>query len=139
MSSRRVEKIDKAIRSTVSDVIQNHLSDPRIKGLISVTRVVTAADLRSARVYLSMIGIEEPQQQTALQAIKHARGHIQSYLASQLAIRTCPSLSFFLDDSLKKGFAITQLIDQVAAELHEREAKQNPEVPLDQPESDDEG
>ncbi len=37
-------------------------------------------------------------------------------------MKTCPTLSFHLDDSLKKNFAISQLIDQVTADRLERES-----------------
>ena len=44
MLPRRLEMIGRTIRDTVSDAIQNRLSDPRIQGMISVTRVETSGD-----------------------------------------------------------------------------------------------
>ena len=116
MPTRRQEKVSRTIRNTVSEVIQNELSDPRVQGLVSITRVDTSPDLRNARVYLSMLGVGEKQQELSLQGIRHARGYIQSRLASRLTMKSCPTLSFFLDDSLKKGFEITQLIDRATSE-----------------------
>jgi len=116
MGSRRLEKISKLLRAAVSDVIQNQLADPRIQGLVSVTRVELAADLRSARVYLSILGVDEKGQQLCLTAIEHAGGHIQGRLAQRLATKVCPTLSFYLDNSLKEGFKIVQLIDRVAGQ-----------------------
>ena len=138
MLSRRLEMIGRTIRDSVSDAIQNRLSDPRIQGMISVTRVETAGDLRSARVYLSVLGVDEKQQELSLRGISHASGRIQRYLAKKLTIRTCPTLSFHLDDSLKKGYQITKLIDQAAAEYAEAQEV----APTDRdvaPESDNEG
>ena len=116
MSSRRLEKISKLIRTAVSEVIQQDMSDPRIRGLVSVTRVEAAADLRSAKVYLSILGVTEKEQELTLKGIRHAGGFIQGQLARSLATRTCPTLQFYLDDSLKKGFEITHLLDQIALE-----------------------
>jgi len=113
--SQRVEKITRIIRDTVSEVIQNHLSDPRIKGLISVTRVDLAGDLRTARVYLSVLGATEKQQEQSIYAISHASGYIQSFLAKALTIRSCPLLTFYPDSSLKKGFEVVQIIDRLTA------------------------
>ena len=112
--SRRLEKITRTIRDTVSGVIQNQLADPRLRGLISVTRVQVVADLSMARVYLSVLGATPDQQQLDLQAIQHAAGFIQSRLAGVLTTRTCPILKFMLDDSLKKSADILRLIDEVS-------------------------
>jgi len=116
MASHRLEKVARSIQATVGEVIQNQLSDPRIKGLISVTRVDPAPDLRSARVYISILGVDENQQQLSLRGIEHARGHIQHLLARQVAFKMCPTLQFYLDESLKKGFKIIQLLDELSAE-----------------------
>ena len=121
MYSRRLERANNIVRQTVSDAIQNHLSDPRIRGLISVTRVQTSADMHTAHVYLSMLGIDEREQKLSLRGIRHAKGYIQSLLAARLTTKTCPTLSFHLDDSLKKGFEIGKLIDQVTSEMAERQ------------------
>ena len=91
--------------------------------MISVTRVETAADMQNAHVYLSMIGVDERQQQLSLRGIRHAKGFIQSLLADRLTTRTCPTLVFHLDDSLKKGIEIGKLIDQVAAERAARQGE----------------
>ncbi len=138
MSARRLEKLAKIIQTTVSEVIQNHLSDPRITGLISVTRVQVSPDLRLARVYLSLAGTDAKQENLTLQAVKHARGFIQTRLADTLTTRTCPRLDFQLDESIKKGFAITHILDQIAAEHTAREGGNPPESPLENPESNDE-
>jgi len=116
MYSRRLERAGNIVRQTVSDAIQNRLSDPRIRGLISVTRVEIAGDLQVARVYLSMLGVDERGQKLNLRAIRHARGYVQSLLADRLTTRVCPTLSFYLDDSLKKGYELGKLIDQLAEE-----------------------
>ena len=116
MAAHRLEKVARSIQATVGEVIQNQLSDPRITGLISVTRVDPAPDLRSARVYISILGVDENQQQLSLRGIEHARGHIQHLLARQVAFKMCPTLQFYLDESLKKGFKIIQLLDELSAE-----------------------
>ena len=114
--SRRLEKVSRTIRDTVSEVIQNQLSDPRIRGLISVTRIKVAADFSTAHVYLSIIGVETKQQQLTTQAIQHAAGFIQSRLANVLSTRSCPTLSFTLDDSLKKSSEVLNIINQLSKE-----------------------
>ena len=80
MPTRRQEKAARVVKEVVSDAINNHLSDPRIKGFVTVTRVDVAADLRRADVYLSVFGEDEKTQQRTFTAISHARCRIQSLL-----------------------------------------------------------
>jgi len=134
MATRRMEKVSRAIRSAVSEAIQSHLSDPRIQGIVSVTRVEPSGDLRNARVYLSIAGVEEKQQALTLKGIQHAHGYIQSYLAEQLTMKVCPTLHFSLDASFKKGLAITQILEALAAERASRAA-----VESESTETQDEG
>ena len=139
MPSRRLEKVSKIVMETVSDVLQNRLADPRVGGMVSVTRVELAPDLRNANVFLSVLGLEEKQQKLCVQAVQHAHGFVQSQLARRLAMKTCPKLKFELDDSLKKGFDIMRLIDQVAAENAELERQRSANLCEETQESDDEG
>ena len=138
MSSRRLEKVARSIQAMVGQVIQNNLSDPRIQGMVTVTRVDPAPDLRSARVYLSVLGVSEQQQQLSLRGICHARGHIQNCLARQMTLKTCPTLQFFLDESLKKGYQLVRLIDQVAAETQEHDRRTEQPQPEAIAETEDE-
>ena len=96
MSSRRLEKVSKVIQATISDVIRDGLADPRVKGLISVTRVDVSPDLRNAKIYLSILGVDEKQQQLSLMGINHANGFIRSHLAKKMTMKTCPALIFYL-------------------------------------------
>ena len=111
--SRRQEKINRTIRDVISDVIQNQLSDPRIRGLVSVTRVETAADLSTSKIYLSVAGVDEKSQNTSIEGIQHASGFIQNRLAGVLTTRSCPKLLFSRDDSLKKSIEILRLINEI--------------------------
>ena len=129
-TSHRIEKINRTIRDVVADVIQNHLNDPRLVGLISVTRVDTTGDLKQSKIYLSILGATDAQATMAMRAIVHAGGRIQSYVARALSTRLCPSLSYHLDDSLKKAYEISQLIDQAIGERREQ-------CPVDEPAAED--
>ncbi|MHC4355618.1 MAG: ribosome-binding factor A [Planctomycetota bacterium] len=62
MPTRRQEKVARVVKEAVSDAIANHLSDPRIEGLVSVTEVDVAPDMRTADVYVSILGKNEASQ-----------------------------------------------------------------------------
>jgi len=122
MATRRQEKFARVIKEAVSDAITNHLNDPRIEGFVSVTRVETTADLRSADVYLSIFGKDETVQSRTFEAIVHAKSRIQSLLSHKLESRFCPSLRFQMDENFKKTLETMKLIDEAASE----QEKKNP-------------
>ena len=122
MSTRRQEKVARAVKEAVSDAIANHLNDPRIEGFVSVTRVDMAADLRSAEVYLSLFGKDETAQKKTFLAITHARSRIQSLLGRRLHSKFCPVLRFHRDERFKKALETMKLIDQAANELKEKDS-----------------
>jgi ribosome-binding factor A len=127
MPTRRQEKMAHAVQRAVSNAILNHLSDPRIEGVVSVTRVEMTPDLRKAQVYLSVLGKSEKSQRRTLIAIEHAKRHIQSYVADAVTSKFCPVLSFHEDENFKKTLETMNLIDRAASEY--QSAEQDPDGP----------
>lgn len=109
----------RVIRDSVSDTIQNHLSDPRIEGLVSVTHVEVSPDLHTAQVFLSVFGADETAQNRTLEAIQHASRPIQLRLGDVLTSRYCPHLLFVRDTQFKKTLETLHLIDEVSKEFQE--------------------
>jgi ribosome-binding factor A len=122
MPTRRQEKVARVVKEAVCDAVANHLNDPRIEGLVSVTEVDMAPDLRSADVYLSIFGSDEATQNKTFIAITHARSRIQSLLADRLRCKFCPVLRFHRDEKLKKTLETMKLIDQAAGELKKKDS-----------------
>jgi len=121
MVTRRQERFSRVIKEAVSDAVANHLSDPRIEGFVSVTRVDIAADLRSADVYLSIFGKGDTAQDKTFLAITHAKSRIQSLLAGRLQSKFCPVLHFYKDEKFKKTLETMKLIDEVTGELEKKD------------------
>ncbi len=117
MPSRRQEKMSRVIQEAVSDIINNHMQDPRIEGFISVTEVRTEPDLKRAEVFLSIMGANDAKQRQTFTAIQHAAGHIQSLLGGYVRSRSCPHLYFHEDERLKKTMETMKLIDEVSKEF----------------------
>ncbi len=114
MRTRRLEKIAEALKREISRVIFSELKDPRIN-LVTVTRTKPSEDLRTAKVYVSVIG-DEAKKKITLSALKHARGHIQSIIGKRLETRYTPVLTFILDDSAGKSVYLSKLIDDTLGE-----------------------
>jgi ribosome-binding factor A len=111
MSDERMRRVDEAVRAVLSDAIGRDLQDPRV-GFVTVTGVKTSPDLRHARVYVSVLGDELARTET-LAGLRSAHGLLQGRLASELALKHTPALTFHYDDSVDRGMRITELIDEV--------------------------
>jgi ribosome-binding factor A len=121
--SRRTERLGSLIQQEIAVMIQRDLNDPRVPIVTSVTRVKVAEDLSTADVYVSVMGTEG-EQQTALVALRHSAGVMRSQLTKALSTRTTPFLKFHIDENLKKEMAVLDLLNQVARERDEKEARE---------------
>ena len=126
MMSYRRERFVSALRNVVAMLIRTELSDPRIRGLVTVTRVEVSPDLRLAKVYVSVLG-DKGEQKSSLVGLRNGAGHLQGLLKEHMEFRVCPKLDFRLDEELKESLATMALIDKVSLELaaKDAEAKKN--------------
>jgi ribosome-binding factor A len=98
MISRRVARLSQAVREVVSTAILLQLRDPRIKK-VTVLRVEVAADVRTAKVYVSIMGTEK-ERALCLHGLNASRGFRQSKIADRIETRYTPVLKFVLDDAV---------------------------------------
>ena len=111
MSSRRTARLSEAIRQTVSTVILMELRDPRIQD-VTVTRVEAAADMRTAKIYVSVMG-DEKKQSLAIHGLNSARGFLQSKVADRIQTRYTPILRFELDQGIKRSLEASRILRDV--------------------------
>lgn len=120
--SRRTERVASVIQQELAMMILRELTDPRLVGLPSVTRVKVSEDLSIADVYVTVMGTPG-QQNAALNALKHSAGAMRTRLTESLSMRITPFLKFHLDEALKKELAMMELLDKVARENEELEKR----------------
>jgi ribosome-binding factor A len=104
-----MRQIDEVMRKVIGTAIANDLADPRI-GFVTVTSVKTSPDLRSARVYVSVLGDEEEREDT-LAGLASSHGKLQAAIAREVRIKHTPTLKFHYDESLERGVRLTQLLE----------------------------
>ena len=107
----RQQKVAAQIQRIVATVLLRDVADPRIDGLVSVTKVEVSPDLREVKVYLSVLGGKKTPQ-TVIEGIRSAGRHIQGEVASNLPMRFAPHLTYHLDETLKKQAEIFKKIDE---------------------------
>jgi len=111
--SRRTLRLNRAIQQEISRLIEKELNDPRLVGVVSITEVAISEDMRHVRVYVSTIGDAATQAQT-MEGFKAASGFIRKEVSTNLRMRHAPEFSFEYDNSIERGAALLQLIDQVS-------------------------
>jgi ribosome-binding factor A len=124
--------IGSIIQRELMTVIMRELSDPRLIGMPSITRVRVAGDLSVADVYIAVMGTPG-QQAAALNALKHSAGLMRSRLTKALSVRQVPLLRFHMDEAYRKEIEILELLRKVELE---REGRQD-ELPQTAPPQDD--
>ncbi len=108
MQGKRLERVNQLIKEEVSAVLQRQLKDPRL-GFVTVTDVDTTADLKLARVYVSVLGPNE-QWASSFKALESARGFVWNWLRRHLDLRATPQLVFRPDRSMEHAAHIQALL-----------------------------
>lgn len=111
MQGKRLDRVNQLIKEEVSTLLQRELKDPRL-GFVTVTEVDTAKDLRTAKVFVSVLG-DERQWSESLAALGRARGFVRAWLRQHLDLRVIPDVVFRPDRSLEHAARIQSLLRQV--------------------------
>ena len=112
--SQRTDRLDSQIRAELMQLLQREMKDPRI-GFATITRVETARDLGSAKVWVSVLGTPE-EQQAALAALTDAAPWLRRQLGGRLTIRHVPQLVIRHDDSIEAGDRVLRLLNELEQE-----------------------
>jgi ribosome-binding factor A len=111
VSSRRLLKAAEAVREVVSMAILTQVRDPRVKD-VTVTRVEMLPDMRSAVVYVSVMG-NDTKQELALRGLNSSAGFLQAQIAERIETRYTPRLTFKIDGGVKRSLEIARVLDEV--------------------------
>ncbi len=105
--SPRMRKVNELFREVIAEEAAE-LKDPRI-GFLTITGVDTAPNLRTARVYYSVMGDDEQHAATAA-ALKSAARRLQAVIGAQTRLKYTPVLEFFVDPSIEQGLRMDTLL-----------------------------
>jgi ribosome-binding factor A len=110
----RQRRLGELLKHEISDLILREIKDPRI-GFVSITSVEVTADLRQAKVFVSVLGSEH-ERKSSLAGLRSAAGFIKRELGHRLRLKYMPEISIFYDNSIEHGSRIIELIDSVVQE-----------------------
>ncbi len=110
MASSRIGRINEEIMRELSTAIRS-LKDPRVQGMITITGVDTASDLRTAKVYVSVY--DKSRSKEVLKGLKSAGGFLRRHIGTQLQLRYTPELVFVEDHAIEHGMKIFDILSKL--------------------------
>lgn len=113
MATNRINRINEDIQRELAGLIRT-VKDPRVHGLVSVTRADTTTDLRYCRVYVSVL--DQSDVNEVVKGLKSAAGYLRRELGHILTLRYTPELQFIADDSIERGVRMVSMIDRILEE-----------------------
>jgi ribosome-binding factor A len=96
------------IQRELSNLLATKIKDPRLT-MVTVTRVKITEDLRSARIFVSVVEGKE-RMESVLTGLKSASGFLKSELSRRLGLRYTPALTFTYDESFDRGDYLNRLL-----------------------------
>jgi len=108
---KRADRVSDQMRMEIADILMRKVKDPRV-GFVTVTAVDVTADLKQARVYVTVLGQEEQATDT-MDALSRAEGFIKGELGRRLKLRYVPTLTFVQDASLDRTARVLNLLDDI--------------------------
>ena len=112
MPTARMRRINEVLREVIGAAISTDLNDPRI-GFVTVTSVETSPDLRTAKVFVSVLGSGE-EREASLEGLRSSHGVLQSRIAAETRMKRTPTLTFHYDSTVEQGMRISRLLDRDA-------------------------
>jgi len=113
--TRRSERVAEAIRRLASEIIHGQLRDPRIRGLVTVTKVETTPDLRLAKIYYTAM-CDGKKRELLGRGLKSAKGYIRRRIAEELKLRYAPEILMKIDEVVEHSQKIDKILHKLKNE-----------------------
>ena len=114
MPTNKLGRINEDIGRELSALLRD-VKDPRVQqGMISIVAVNTTPDLKFAKVYLSVLGLEDEKRME--KGLSAASGYLRRELGRRLSLRNTPELTFVLDKSIEHGARMSKILQELITE-----------------------
>ena len=111
MPNLRQERVRELLKRAIGEAIRREFNVSEA-GLISVNDVDCTGDLKSAVVFISILGNAD-QQKRGLALLTEHRSRLQGLVAKSVILRYTPTLRFVVDDSIVRGNRVMQIIEEL--------------------------
>ncbi|PAU66206.1 ribosome-binding factor A [Pseudomonas sp. PIC25] len=112
----RTQRIGDQMQRELALLVQREIKDPRL-GLVTITAVDVSRDLSHAKVFITVMGKDSPEQIAQnLEILSEASGFLRMQLGKAMKVRSIPQLHFHYDASIRRGAELSALIERAVAE-----------------------
>jgi ribosome-binding factor A len=111
MPSLRIQRVRELLKRAIGETLRREFPVSEA-GLISVNEVDVAGDLKSASVFISILGSTD-RQKRGFQLLEQHRKRIQGLVGRSVVLKYTPTLRFVLDDSVVRGNRVLQIIEEI--------------------------
>lgn len=109
--SLRLERVRELLKREIGEVIRRELPVNEV-GLISVNDVDCAPNLKTATVFIGVLG-GDSQKKKCMEALESHRKRIQGFVGRGVVLKYTPQLRFILDDSVERGNKVLRILDEL--------------------------
>ena len=114
MKVSRTSRLNGEYQKEISEIIRMQKDRmPGLKGMVSITEVDVAPDLKTAYIYVSIYGVSEQEAKESLAILQANAGYVRHELAQVMRSRTVPALTFRLDGSMSYGSKMDELFKSI--------------------------
>lgn len=111
---RRIARVEREVQQTIAQFLISGFRLP-LPGLVTVARVQMPGDLRTAKVYISVLG-ESQDLQKAVDLLQERAFEVQKFLGSELKMRYCPKLTFYADSTTQEILKVEKILQNLEQE-----------------------
>ena len=111
MKRLRLQRVRELLKREIGELIRRQFPVSEF-GLITVNAVELTPDLKSATVYIGILGTAD-RQTRSLDCLKEHRHQIQEQVGRDVELKYTPRLRFVLDDSIERGNRVLSIIDEI--------------------------
>ncbi len=111
--STRIERLNSEVQKTLTQILSNELKDPRINGLITITKTEVSADLSHAKVFVSILSNSKKNEEMTFKILQNSSSFIRKSLSQKLNLRLTPEIHFFKDTTWEEAARMDRLLDSL--------------------------
>ena len=115
MRKQRLASIEKEILRVVSTALFEDVKNPKVKGMVSLSKVRVTEDLKFADLYFTILSMEgaKVNKVKVEEGLNEIRGFLRKRVSEELDLRFIPEMRIKIDDSIEYAVKMSKLLDEL--------------------------
>jgi ribosome-binding factor A len=107
----RLVRVNELLKRVLADLLETLGYNEEQGKIISITRVDCASNLKTAAVYVSILGAKDEEEEARIvRRLIERKAEIQSLMSKEVILKYTPVLHFVLDHSVADGDRVLDLL-----------------------------